>query len=226
MKDNKQLIWERFAKENPEFYISSIDGIDYSTKEGQDFFYDSGIEETERFLNRVRKYLNQYEKALEIGCGIGRMTLPHAKLFKEVYGVDISQTMLEKLNLMAKNRGISNIKTFTPDLYWDIPDCFDYIYSHAVFQHIPDFFIIESYIRRISNSLKKEGIAQLHFKTTPETLFHKIREYMPDFLLPKTQRRGIRCISRSPNLLKELFTKNNLKVIDELEETVFILQKI
>ncbi|URD49459.1 class I SAM-dependent methyltransferase [Chroococcidiopsis sp. CCNUC1] len=225
MKNN----WENFSTVDPEFYILTHK-VDYSKPEGQKYFYDSGINATETYLSRVKKYLSEYERALEIGCGIGRLTFPHAKIFNEIHAVDISKSMLMKLEATAKVNSITNIRTFLPNEPWDITESFNYAYSWIVFQHISDYSVIKSYIQKIYKSLRKQGIAQLHFDTRSSNIFYQFRNKTPDFLLPKNQRQGIRRIRRKSDELRSLFTSNQFAILDEFSKETsnhtFILQKI
>jgi len=222
-------IWEKFAKENAEFYILTEKGIDYSLQEGRDFFFNSGKKFTKETVSRVEVYLNGYGRALEIGCGTGRLTFPHSKLFDEVYAVDISPTMLEKLAVVAKDNSIFNIKTCLPHENWDRQEYFDYAFSFIVFQHIKDLSIIENYIHRTATALKNNGIAQLQFDTRPVSFPYRLRNLIPDCLLPKTQRKGIRRIRRDPDILRELFKSSQLDIIDEIDDRTefhtFLLRK-
>ncbi len=223
-------LWEKFANENAEYYIFTNDEVDYSTAEGQKYFFKTGEEFTKASLNSMQKYLKTKQKALEIGGGVGRLTFPHAYLFEEVHAVDVSKTMLRKLQKRAKETSIKNIKTYLPNDKWDQPEFVDYVYSFLVFQHIEDFNVIKDYILKIAKTLKHSGGAQLQFDTRPQTVLYKLRNITPDFLLPKTYKKGIRRIRRSPEILRELFVSSGLTVMEEIavntENHTFILRKI
>jgi SAM-dependent methyltransferase len=208
-------IWEKLARKDPEFYILSVEGVDFTSEEGKQYFYQSGIEFTQITLGRVADLIKDYGLALEIGCGIGRLTFPHAKRFNQVSAVDISATMQDKLRQTASKWGITNIRTFFPDEDWDRL-AYDYIYSFIVFQHISEKEIIENYISRIANCLKANGVAQLQFDTRPNSLAYLIRNWIPDIFLPRTQKKGIRRVRRSTKYLKGLFTANGLILVNEL----------
>lgn len=219
--------WERFAVENAEYYIIP-ENTDYSTTEGKKRFFNSGEEFTKQTLEAVLPLLTGKERALEIGSGVGRLTLPHSKFFGEIIAVDISPTMLAKLDQNARKFGQDNIKTFLPNENWD-SFSFDYAFSYIVFQHVENFQIIRDYIIRISSSLKSGGIAQLHFDTRKRNILYYIRNILPDFFLPKSQKNGIRRIRRTSENLRILFDKQNLKIIQEMfpdsERHIFILKK-
>lgn len=219
--------WDDFAEQNAEYYILTED-TDYLTEEGRKHFFKTGKEFTAETLDNVLQLLPSREKCLEIGCGIGRLTIPHSHIFKEVIAVDLSSVMLDKLNRNAIEFEKENIITFLPAEEWDTY-AFDYAYSFIVFQHIEELGTIQNYIARISSSLKPNGIAQLHFDTRPQNILYKFRNLLPDIFLPKVQRSGIRRIRRTQEVLKNLFKEHALKIVEELnpesEQHIFILQK-
>ena len=104
-----------------------------------------------------------------------------------------------------------------------------YAYSFLVFQHIADFEIIDNYIKRIAGCLKENGIAQLQFDTRSKSLIYKIRNNLPDFLLPKNQRKGIRRIRRNPKMLRNAFHEYELQIEKEIKPGTathtFVLKK-
>jgi cyclopropane fatty-acyl-phospholipid synthase-like methyltransferase len=223
-------IWEKLANENPEYYIWTHEGIDYSTQEGQAYFLASGQKEVKDQLQKVDKLLGSRDCAVEIGCGLGRLTFPYSQLFQRVLAIDISPKMLTDLNQRALAAGISNVRTITPNQDWQLEAQADYAYSFYVFQHIDNWKIICEYIEKIAKALKIGGIAQLHFDTRPEDPLYALKLLLPDFLLPTTQRRGIRRIRRKADLLRQLFSENQLGVQQELQKDsgghLFILQKL
>lgn len=176
------------------------------------------------------EYIKNNDRALEIGCGIGRLTVSHALIFKEIRAIDVSEKMLKKLNSLAQQQGINNITTFLPDQEWDQPYSINYAYSFLVFQHIENIITIKNYISGTSFALKKNGIAQFQFDTTPQTFLYKMKNNIPDFLLPKTYRSGIRQIRRNARELLNFFNESGLTLIEEFntntENHIFLLQKL
>ncbi len=63
---------------------------------------------------------------LDVGCGVGNISLLLSDKFKQIYALDFSKTMLELLNKEAKKRDINNITTI--NLSWEddwneVPKC-------------------------------------------------------------------------------------------------------
>lgn len=216
--------WEQFARENAEYYI------DVTFQGDREKFFSSGRAFVKESLKEVLPRLDDTGRALEIGCGVGRLTLPHAQQFDKVIAVDVSPTMLEKLEEHAEQLGVDNIRTCLPDYPWD-HDPVDLAYSYLAFQHIPELNVIRSYIQRIASCLKSngKGFARLQFDTRPHTILYRCRNRLPDWLLPKTQRKGIRRVRRKPETLEKIFKWNNLKIVkEEREDTarhIYLLKK-
>jgi cyclopropane fatty-acyl-phospholipid synthase-like methyltransferase len=100
---------------------------------------------TEKFLELINGHNDDWEKVLEIGCGIGRLIVPLSEQHPtcKFYGIDISEEMLK----LAPKR----------DNVFYGEDCgdLDYVYSMLVFQHIPHEEKVR-YIKK-SYSLLKDG---------------------------------------------------------------------
>jgi 2-polyprenyl-3-methyl-5-hydroxy-6-metoxy-1,4-benzoquinol methylase len=96
--------WEAFARENAEFYIKSASDVDFATLDGQELFRQWGRDDASRILQESAPYLSGFARAIEIGCGIGRLAVPMAGQFAEVIGVDIAPTMIRKLKRVLPRR--------------------------------------------------------------------------------------------------------------------------
>lgn len=109
-------------------------------------------------------------RALEIGCGPGRLMLPLAKHFGEIHGIDISDEMIR----LARQR-LHDVPNAFPrhaprsDLSDFADESFDFVYSYAVFQHIPDRETVIRYMMETRRVLRPAGIARLQINGLPET---------------------------------------------------------
>ena len=105
------------------------------------------------------------QRALDLGCGIGRTAGLFAECFGEVYGCDISPMMIGE----AKELWIS-----TPNIHFDVcsgldlsiyPDeFFDFVYSNGMFEHLRKATEL-AYIREIARVLKVRGWFALEFNS-------------------------------------------------------------
>jgi len=218
--------WERFAREDAEYYI--LTGLE--TQRGAtslDAFFASGREQARAILERCAPYLPGHDVAIEIGCGVGRVTLPVAQRFARVVGVDVSPTMLEKLEENATRAAVV-VEPMGADEAWDEPGRADLVFSVLVFQHVEQIAEIARYARRIARALKPNGVAYLQFDTRRRSLPYRLRNLLPDAVLPRPWRRGIRRIRRSPDSVRELLRAAGLEVAEEVgagtENHVFVMR--
>jgi len=91
-KSNESLKWDKKSQNYPRYNPNS--------QEFQNKLWDV-LEEKNIF--------NQNSLVLDIGCGTGVYTLPLAKKVKKVYGMDISEKMLNILLEDARTHSIDNI---------------------------------------------------------------------------------------------------------------------
>jgi cyclopropane fatty-acyl-phospholipid synthase-like methyltransferase len=220
--------WERFAREDAEYFILTESGR-RDTEARRALFLDSGQRVAHRILGEVRGLLPGHDLAIEIGCGVGRILLPMSRCFERVYGVDISPTMLARLQQNAREQGRANIHGYLPDQAWSEEQRADLIYSWIVFQHLEQIDTIRSYVERASRALKPGGIAFWQLDTRPVTTAERVRNARPDCALPRAWRRGIRRIRRSRADLMALFRNCGLELVAEdrpgTELHVFVLRR-
>jgi SAM-dependent methyltransferase len=89
--DDPSARWEAFARHDPQFYIDPTLGRDVDAAQ----FIEAGRGVVEQVLEWTGE-LRTYDRALEIGCGIGRDTVHLARHFRHVDGVDVSETMVRR----------------------------------------------------------------------------------------------------------------------------------
>ncbi len=158
--------WNRRAREDARYYVAF-------GRRGQDDdeFFASGLELAQalaRELKRLPAGNPRARRALEIGCGLGRLMRHLACWFGEIHGVDVSDEMVrlarEKLAAIPHahvhvNRGA--------DLAAFADDSFDFVYSYAVFQHIPSRQIVFAYLKEARRVLKPGGIFRFQVNGLP-----------------------------------------------------------
>jgi SAM-dependent methyltransferase len=109
-------------------------------------------------------------RALEIGCGPGRLMRPVCAWFEEVHGVDVSDEMIrlgrEKLRdvpnahfHLSSGAGLEEFEDGS----------FDFVYSYAVFQHIPSREVVFRYIDEALRVLRPGGLLRCQLNGLPET---------------------------------------------------------
>ncbi len=220
--------WEHFARENAEYYV--LTGIGGSAGPAAiEQFFESGRDAAAAVMRDVADLLPGHELAVEFGCGVGRLLSPMARHFDRLIGVDIAPTMIEKLNANCRRFDVQNVTGVLADEPWERSCGADLIYSWLVFQHIEEIGCIEDALRRLAAALHPRGVALLQFDTRPRTQAYQLRNAVPDILLPRPWRRGIRRIRRSPDVPAKILEDAGFeRVRDEgkgTQEHVFVLRK-
>jgi len=114
--------------------------------------------------------LSGRDAALEIGCGPGRLMRPLSRHFQEIHGVDVSDSMIA----LARERLRHTPNAFPhhssgSDLSLFADEKFDFVYSYAVFQHIPSRDVVFQYLREARRVLKNNGILRCQVNGLPQT---------------------------------------------------------
>jgi len=121
-------------------------------------------------LARLPQCSPRARRALEIGCGPGRLIRALSPYFGEIHGVDVSAEMIrlarEKLRSI-RHAHFHHVPDSTLELFAD--ESFDFVYSYAVFQHIPDRRIVYRYFCETRRVLRTGGIARLQVIGLPGT---------------------------------------------------------
>ncbi|HKF24847.1 MAG TPA: class I SAM-dependent methyltransferase [Candidatus Acidoferrum sp.] len=216
---NTKQPWDRFAEADPYTYILTS----LKNRDMKQFWQSGEIIVVREILPLLQERQISTGVALELGCGVGRLVIPLAPSFGEIWGADVAEGMIRRAQIFAAGRGIRNAR-FTavanPEALFDrMRGCLrrvDFIYSLLVFQHIPDLALIGRYLGFIRTMLRDSGIAYLQFDTRPKTWAYHAKSALPDFLLPRFWRKGIRRIRRAPEELEESFRFAGLEIVDEL----------
>jgi SAM-dependent methyltransferase len=123
--------WERYGREDPYYGVLSYhafhrDELDAAALER---FYASG----EDHVSRLEDCIPIRGRALDFGCGTGRVLIALAQRCEHVTGVDVSPSMLAECQRACDQRTVSNVT-----LADTIPaGPFDFVHSLNVLQHVP-----------------------------------------------------------------------------------------
>jgi ubiquinone/menaquinone biosynthesis C-methylase UbiE len=99
------------------------------------------------------------ERALDFGCGAGRLTRALAPRFHEVVGVDISERMLEEARRTNDDVPVCRfVLNDAPDLSQFENETFDLVYTSIVLQHVDDEAVIRSYVQEFVRVLRPGGL--------------------------------------------------------------------
>ncbi|MGB7414126.1 MAG: class I SAM-dependent methyltransferase [Thermosynechococcaceae cyanobacterium] len=160
--------WEFYGKNVPYYGVVTWDKFKLSSLDDgakQDFFKTG-----EEYINTTIEFIkenfsrNFYPKrALDFGCGVGRLAIPMTQSCESVTGIDVSISMLEKGRENCREYGIKNLSFVQgDDALSKVSGTYDFIHSYIVFQHIPRQRG-EKIAKRLIDLLEEDGIGALHF---------------------------------------------------------------
>lgn len=147
--------WDQRAQENARYFVATA-----QQDWGDEDFFASGEQTVkEQILTDMQNICQGKNPAemrvLEIGCGVGRVTRALAKTFGEVHAVDISREMVIRAKSALWRHPNAYVYQNNGKDLEVLPDvAFDFVFSSIVFQHIPSYEIIQSYICDVSRILK------------------------------------------------------------------------
>jgi SAM-dependent methyltransferase len=153
--------WNELAELDPYWAILTSPGTRFGAWDS-DAFFATGTAEIDGLMLRAAElgHPQGRGRALDFGCGLGRLTRPLAGHFDECVGLDISEGMVEQARrLNADVPGASFVVNAADDLGRFDDGSFDLVYSVIVLQHVPDREAIESYMAEFCRVLRPGGLA-------------------------------------------------------------------
>jgi len=135
--------------------------------------WDSGdirVNGAKTIANAIEKEINltQEMDILDFGVGTGLLGFSIAPKVKQVYGVDTSLKMLEKLQ--EKNRPELKIKTYHQDIIKKpLEQQFDGLISSMTLHHVED---LDAFFKTIYNNIKKGGFIAIADLESEDGSFH------------------------------------------------------
>ncbi|MDQ6891791.1 MAG: class I SAM-dependent methyltransferase [Acidobacteriota bacterium] len=154
-----QKNWNQFGKQDPLWAI-----ITWDDKKGNKWdpneFFETGEQEIREVMQYVEKLglLRQRGRALDFGCGVGRLTQALANYFETVLGIDIAPSMVKLADQYNRFGARCTYRVNAEDNLRSFADQqFDFIYTNIVLQHMrPDY--AKSYIKEFLRVLKPDGV--------------------------------------------------------------------
>jgi len=201
--------WEGFADSDPMFFICSE-----RREWDRDEFFATGRRQVEETMEWVGDRIHR-GRMLDLGCGLGRITVAGGEHFESVVGADISESMIRQARELNPPANVELTLIEGPKMDELADGSFDLVVCFHVFQHIADEDVISEYLRSIRRLLKPAGRAILHFDTRPRHLLAAAQSLLPDFLLPATKRRFMRRYRRDVDRLHHLIRAARLAVEEE-----------
>lgn len=161
MRPNQQAQdWNELARLDPFWVILTAADKRYGGWDSDEFFAIGTVEVTNMMARFERLgHPEQHGRALDFGCGVGRITRALAQHFDEAVGVDISEDMVRRAQeLNAGVPGASFVVNVAGDLARFDDAGFDLVFSSIVLQHVPDRSAIERYVAEFCRLVRPGGL--------------------------------------------------------------------
>jgi 2-polyprenyl-3-methyl-5-hydroxy-6-metoxy-1,4-benzoquinol methylase len=151
-----QRDWEEFGRIDPLWAILTDPSKKNNRWDPQEFFA-TGEAETECLMDRIATLPLSLRRgrALDFGCGVGRLTQALCRHFEQCVGVDIAPSMIELA--CGYNRFGDRCQyhvNAAADLRLFEDGHFDFVYSNIVLQHIPPELPYSGVLRPIPGGWK------------------------------------------------------------------------
>jgi SAM-dependent methyltransferase len=160
LSDRMRDDWNRRALEDANYYVA------FGRRAQPDDEFFATAADVVRTLEAELPRLPGRDAALEIGCGPGRLMRPLSRHFTGIHGVDVSDEMIR----LARER-LHDVPNAHAHVGGDLAAfgeaCFDYVYSYAVFQHIPSREVVFRYLAEAGRVLKPRGILRCQVNGLP-----------------------------------------------------------
>lgn len=169
MFDRIGRAWQAFGQTEPHWSVLTSDAFRQENLAANiDAFYASGRNDIDLNLHFLRRagLPTKFGKALDFGCGVGRLTLGLTSYADQVVGIDISPPHLKLAEERARDVSVANVvfdSIASPndlDRYRD----FDLVISLIVLQHNPPP-VMASLYRKLLGALAPGGVAIVQMPT-------------------------------------------------------------
>jgi SAM-dependent methyltransferase len=152
--------WHAFGEQDPLWAILSTPGKRGGAWELDEFFA-TGRSEVAQVLRSIEKRGISYgrERALDFGCGVGRLTQALSDHFARCDGVDVAASMIEHATrLNRRPERVAFHHNEAPDLTIFGDQSFDFVLSSLVLQHMEPG-LMTAYLQEFLRVLRVDGVA-------------------------------------------------------------------
>ena len=186
-QSNTDQEWEKFGEQNPYFGVLAEQKFQESSlsSETKQEFFQSGSDHINQVLQNIKQYINPHftlKRALDFGCGVGRLVIPLAQIADSVTGVDVSQAMLREARSNCDAQGIKNALLIkSNDHLTSLDGKYNLVHSYIVFQHIP-VNRGELIFTKLLDHLAEDGVGVIHFTYGRERQLQTLKQLLKDRL--------------------------------------------
>jgi SAM-dependent methyltransferase len=160
--------WETFGQSDPYYGVITLDRFRKNNLTASSLidFFRSGEDHIHYMLDQIRLHVApdfHPLRALDFGCGVGRCTIPLARLCPSVTGVDVSNSMLREAERNSANQSITNITfALSDDNLSRVSGTFDLVHSFIVFQHFQESRGLRI-LQELINRMDPNGVGIVQF---------------------------------------------------------------
>ena len=171
--DQQAQDWNELAQLDPYWAILTAPDKRFGGWDSDEFLAIGTVEVT-AMMDRFERigHPQGRGRALDFGCGVGRITRALAAHFDEAVGVDISEDMVRRAqDLNADVPGASFVVNLATDLARFDDAAFDLVFSSIVLQHVPDRSTIEGYIAEFCRVVRPGGLVMFQLPSHIPAIF-------------------------------------------------------
>ncbi len=186
---HNKTVWEKLAREDP-YWAVLTDPEKSNNRWDVDEFFATGKTTVDDDLEVITRAIPDLAngKALDFGCGVGRLSQALGAHFDHVTGVDIAAPMIELADQHNRTPDKVQFRLNTKSDLSLIPDqSFDLVYSVITLQHIPPA-LIPGYIKEFCRICRPGGAVFFQLPTVappkrwrfswyPPTTWMRIKRY-------------------------------------------------
>jgi len=168
IQDKMKRDWDRRASVDAHYWVAATQEADLESYER------SAQVDTEALIEGLKPHIEALasggrgRSALDLGCGIGRMTSLLTPHFERVVGVDVSELMIERARELhsagcsAEGGALSFELNSGTDLSAFAPASFELVCSYSVLAHLPTD-VVAAYFVEVNRVLEEGGYFRYQF---------------------------------------------------------------
>jgi 2-polyprenyl-3-methyl-5-hydroxy-6-metoxy-1,4-benzoquinol methylase len=175
--------WEHLGQTEPHWSVLTNESyFQQNFQMNREAFYASGESELQMFdatLARAGVNRSGLQRCVELGCGVGRVTIGLAARFEQVLGMDVSAAHLEVAQAHVQGLGLTNLRLSHLQAIGDVAKLapYDVLYSRMVLQHNPPP-VAARLLRDLLAGLRPGGVAFLQLPTYRAGYRFALAEYL------------------------------------------------
>jgi len=177
-----QKAWNEAGKTDPYWAVLS-DPQKKGNRWQIDEFFQTGISEIDQLMRHLEALDLEiaHRRALDFGCGPGRLSQALARYFEQVDGVDISPSMIELAKTSnAQGDRVRYHVNDRDDLQLFPSGSFDLVYSSLTLQHVKPP-LMRRYLREFFRVLRPGGFAVFQLPSRPGSALGRLKRWIPGF---------------------------------------------